>query len=156
MIKIEIPGYDTLEIENLVLDYNGTIACDGKVVRGVMEKLQVLRTRVKVYILTADTYGSVKKEFENTGIDVHILTSGNGTQEKSDFVKSLGAMRTMCMGNGSNDAKMLEESRLSIGVIGGEGCSMKALAAADIVVKDVLEGLTLLEEPLKIKATLRE
>ena len=29
MIKIEIPGRETIEIEHVVLDYNGTIALDG-------------------------------------------------------------------------------------------------------------------------------
>ena len=60
MIKIEIPGIDELNIENLVLDYNGTIACNGKVIYGVMDLLKKIKSKVKVCILKADTYGSVK------------------------------------------------------------------------------------------------
>jgi hypothetical protein len=29
MIEIDIPGYKKLQLKNLVLDYNGTLACDG-------------------------------------------------------------------------------------------------------------------------------
>ena len=35
MIKIEIPNYKTLELEYLVLDYNGTIALDGEILDAV-------------------------------------------------------------------------------------------------------------------------
>jgi P-type E1-E2 ATPase len=155
MIKIEIPGINELTIENLVLDYNGTIACNGKVVPGVMEILQQIKSKVKVYILTADTYGTVKNEFENTGIEVHILKSDNGTLEKFEFVKNLDSEKTISIGNGNNDAAMLKESLLSIAIMGGEGCSFKALANADIVVGNILDALSLLEDPIKIKATLR-
>ncbi len=155
MIKIEIPGINELTIENLVLDYNGTIACNGKVVPGVMEILQQIKSKVKVYILTADTYGTVKNEFENTGIEVHILKSDNGTLEKFEFVKNLDSEKTISIGNGNNDAAMLKESLLSIAIMGGEGCSFKALANADIVVGNILDALLLVEDPIKIKATLR-
>jgi len=35
MLTIEIPGVRTLRIEHLVLDNNGTLACDGRLVKGV-------------------------------------------------------------------------------------------------------------------------
>ena len=31
---IEIPGFKRLFLANLVLDYNGTLACDGKLING--------------------------------------------------------------------------------------------------------------------------
>ena len=155
MIKIEIPGINEINIENLVLDYNGTIACNGKVIPGVMEMLQQIKSKATVYILTADTYGTVKKEFENTGIEVRILNSDNGTLEKCEFVKNLGSEKTISVGNGNNDAAMLKESVISISIIGSEGCSYKALANSDIVVTNIIDALSLVEDPIKIKATLR-
>ena len=44
MIQIDIPGYKTLRIKYLVLDVNGTLACDGKLVPGVKERIDQLRT----------------------------------------------------------------------------------------------------------------
>lgn len=50
---------------------------------------------------------------------------------------------------------MLKKAVLGIAVIGYEGASVKALNAADIVVKDINEGLGLLQNPKRLKATLR-
>ena len=35
MIKVSIPGFKSLSLKYLVLDYNGTIAIDGALVPGV-------------------------------------------------------------------------------------------------------------------------
>lgn len=155
MIKINIPASEAINIENLVLDYNGTIACDGEVIPGVMAMLERLRSKVKIYVLTADTYGTVRKAFEGTGIDVHILEKDNGTLEKYDFVRGIGLEKTLSIGNGNNDVSMLKESLLSIGVIGREGCTPQVIMNADIIVTDILAALEMLEDPIKIKATLR-
>ena len=40
MVRIKIPGMEFLEIEHLVLDYNGTIAINGILIDGVMERLK--------------------------------------------------------------------------------------------------------------------
>ena len=42
MIKIEIPGRETIEIEHVVLDYNGTIALDGQLIAGAAERIREL------------------------------------------------------------------------------------------------------------------
>jgi len=52
MIKYKIPGRGEIEIENVVLDYNGTIAVNGKIIEGVKELIQKLKEYVNVYILT--------------------------------------------------------------------------------------------------------
>jgi len=39
MIRIEIPGYKIINAKHLVLDYNGTIAIDGLVMKDVPELL---------------------------------------------------------------------------------------------------------------------
>jgi len=38
MISINIPGWGNVEIENIVLDLNGTIATDGKIPSEVKKK----------------------------------------------------------------------------------------------------------------------
>ena len=43
MIKIEIPGREAIVVEHLVLDYNGTIAEDGDLIKGVEDRLTALR-----------------------------------------------------------------------------------------------------------------
>ena len=39
MVEINIPGYGMLRLEHLVMDYNGTLAVDGRLIDGVKEAL---------------------------------------------------------------------------------------------------------------------
>ena len=71
MLQIEIPGREQpLRLDVLVLDYNGTIACDGQLIDGIGERIRELCTKLPVYILTADTYGTVKRQCEGLGAEI--------------------------------------------------------------------------------------
>jgi soluble P-type ATPase len=65
MIGIDIPGWGNIEIENIVLDLNGTIATDGKIPSEVKEKINSLSKKTKLYILTADTQGTASVEISD-------------------------------------------------------------------------------------------
>lgn len=155
MLVYEIPGRETLEIENIVLDYNGTIAVDGKLLEGVEYLLDRLKEYVDIYILTADTYGTVKKECKN--IDGRVLTfpRENAGASKKDMVEKLGAKNTLCIGNGFNDIPMFKESALSIAVIEGEGMCGQLLLYSDIVARSIVEALSIVLNKDRIRATLR-
>jgi len=60
MITIDIPGYKKLKLAHLVLDYNGTLACDGKMITGVKKCLTALAKPLKIHVITADTFGKAK------------------------------------------------------------------------------------------------
>ena len=51
MIIYEIPGREDLEIKNIVFDYNGTIAKDGKLIEGVKELINSLAEKADIFIL---------------------------------------------------------------------------------------------------------
>ena len=68
MITIDIPGSQKLELEHLVLDYNGTIACDGFLILGVKDILINLSRSLTIYVLTADTFGGAQKELQGIPI----------------------------------------------------------------------------------------
>lgn len=155
MISLEIPGIGEMKLHSLVLDYNGTIAFDGKIEEGVLEQLNLLAKKLKVYVITADTFGQAITECKGLMGDVVILQNPLGAQEKEDFVTSLGAEQVVALGNGVNDCLMLQKVALGIAVIGGEGASVKAIQAADIVVKDIQQALGLLLHTKRLKATLR-
>ena len=70
MIQIEIPGRETMEIRHVVLDYNGTVAVDGLLLEDVRQRLARLKELAPVYVLTADTYGTVRTQCEDLGIQV--------------------------------------------------------------------------------------
>jgi soluble P-type ATPase len=153
MLRIMIPGRDDLKIENVVFDFNGTLATDGKLNETVTGLIAQIGKDVAVYILTADTYGTVRMECEGLSIQVKAIGSG---LDKRVFVGSLGDSNTICIGNGMNDVGMFEASALSIAIMGREGCAVKAICAADIVVRNIEDAFELILKPTRITATLRE
>lgn len=154
MIKIEIPGRGDYEIENAVFDYNGTVAVNGDMSENTKENLKKLSEYIKIYILTADTYGTVKKKCENLPVSVEVFPTHDAADYKEKIVKSLSG-QSICFGNGYNDIKMFDVADLSVCIIEGEGCAGKLLAHSDIVVKSIDDALSLVFNTEKIKATLR-
>jgi soluble P-type ATPase len=70
-------------------------------------------------------------------------------------VDELGAEHVVAIGNGANDAAMLQQAVLGIAVLGGEGLATACLTAADIVVPSIESALDLLLYPRRLVATLR-
>ncbi len=155
MLNITIPGVGELAIKHVVFDFNGTLATDGKLRPSLVPLLAQLKAKAKLYVLSADTYGSVREECGDLGLEVRVLSSKNGAAEKRAFVRERGAETTVCVGNGVNDAGMFEICALSLLIMGEEGCAVKTFAKADIIVKNSEDALNLLLHPQRITATLR-
>jgi len=152
---IDIPAYRTVDIRHIVLDYNGTVAKDGKVKAGALALMRELCGLFSVYVLTADTFGTVKEELEGSQIVVKILQTQDHSAEKARFVDDLGANLCAAVGNGNNDMQMLSHAALGIAVVGDEGCSTKAILASDLVCGGIEEALELFLHPKRLVATLR-
>lgn len=155
MIRIAIPGRDDIIIENIVFDFNGTLATDGKLLPGVKAAIEAISQLADVYILSSDTYDSVIEECKGLNVRIRLLSGNYIGFEKRRFVKELGAKNTICIGNGMNDIEMFEICALSIIVSGEEGCAAKALLKADLVVTNINTALQLIQNPKRITATLR-
>lgn len=154
MIRIEIPGRDVIEIEHIVLDYNGTIALDGELVPGAAERIRTLSSLASVYVLTADTYGTVRAQCAGIGAEVKTFPRAGAADCKEEIVRALGG-KTACIGNGFNDIKMFGTADLSIAVMDGEGVCAALVSHADVLVRGCCEGLDLLLKPDRLRATLR-
>lgn len=155
MIKIIIPSYKNLEINNIVFDYNGTLALDGDLKGSVKEKLNLLSKDVNLYVVTADTYGNARENLKDTYVNLNIISQEDGTFDKLDFIKSLGSENTIAVGNGNNDSLMLKEAIVGISIIGREGACTKALLNSDLTINDIEDCLDLFLNPSRLKATLR-
>lgn len=155
MIQVDIPGIKKIYVEHLVLDYNGTVAEDGKLINGVADILNRISDNLEVHVITADTFGKSAEELKGVKCTLDIIGKGDQQKQKLDFIESLGAEKVISIGNGFNDLLMLEESILGIAVIQKEGASAKTVAAADIVVTSITDALELVLNPLRIAATLR-
>ena len=155
MLEINIPGDRKLQLKHMVLDYNGTIACDGDLIAGVKENLVALADQLQIHILTADTFGKARSGLEGIKCELSIIDSNAQDVSKLEYVKRLGAENAVCVGNGRNDQLMLKEAALGIAVILEEGAAVAALKAADIVCTHIVTALELLTNPLRLMATLR-
>jgi soluble P-type ATPase len=151
-LKVEIPGRETLSLEHLLLDQNGTLSNRGELIGGVAERLARLRSELAVHILTADTFGTLEEVVAQLGVSGERVASG---VEKRTFVERAGGESCVAIGNGNNDVSMFESCALSIAVTGPEGASTRAILAAQIVCASITDALDLLLEPRVLVATLR-
>ena len=155
MLEINIPGRRALRLEHLVLDYNGTLACDGELLDGVRDRLDALAGALHVHILTADTFGKARAQLVGVPCDLSILPAEDQDRRKLEYVRRLGPETTVCVGNGRNDRLMLREAGLGIATVQAEGAAVQTALAADVISPDILTALDLLTHPLRLVATLR-
>lgn len=155
MIEVDIPGRGVLSIRHLVLDVNGTVARDGDLLPGVVEPLRELRKVLAVVAITADTHGTARALEAAAGVRVQVIQRGQEAEQKVRLVEELGAETVAAVGNGANDAGMLEAAGLGVCVIGPEGAATTAVLASDVVVTSIDDALALLLAPHRLVATLR-
>lgn len=155
MIQISIPGYKVLNIKNLVMDFNGTMAEDGKMIPGLKARLEILKEICEIFVITADTFGSVESELKDLPVRIRILDQQNQIEAKREFIHQLGASGCACIGNGRNDSSMLDDAALGIIVLQKEGASVFAISKADIITGNIIDALDLLIFPKRLIATLR-
>ncbi|RME81409.1 MAG: ATPase P, partial [Caldilineae bacterium] len=143
MLEIIIPEREVLTLEHLVLDLNGTLACDGVLLPGVGERIARLRKVLQIHLLTANTHGGGDEIARVLEIEFNLLGPGAGGPQKDAFVQALGPERVAAIGNGVNDAAMLKRCALGIAVGGCEGTAIGALLAADVYTPNILDALDL-------------
>ena len=155
MLQVDIPSRGLLRLEYLVLDVNGTIALDGQLLSGVGARLGQLSGSFDVWLVSADTQGTLTELATALQAKAQRLQSGDEAAQKAALVDELGTERVVAIGNGANDAAMLQRAALGIAVLGGEGLATACLAAADVVVPSIESALDLLLYPRRLVATLR-
>jgi len=156
MIEINIPGRETLRLEHLVSDVNGTLAIDGQLIEGVPKMLRQLRDRLLIHTITADTYGKQGWIDQQLNLTAVRIEGENEAEQKAEYVRELGQETVVAIGQGANDAEMIKTAGLGIVLLSPEGTAVQTLLAADIVTPDIITALELLVKPNRIRATLRK
>lgn len=151
-VEIDIPGRGSLRLDHLVLDVNGTLTNRGELIEGVAVRLAALRARLDVHILSADTFGTLGTVSAELEIGAHAVSTGD---EKARYVTELGSERCAAIGNGANDAGMLETAALGVAVVGPEGAAASAVRSADVVCSSIVDALDLLLDERTLVASLR-
>jgi soluble P-type ATPase len=155
VIKVEIPNYGHIEIEHFVTDFSGTLSEDGGLLPKVKEKLNELSSKLKIHVLTSDTFGRAEKELEGVNCILHVLKGEGHVFQKEKYVQDLGADTVAALGNGNNDIKMLRAAKLGIAVCLKEGCSVESLTASKLLVMSPIDAIELFLYPKRLIATLR-
>lgn len=152
----EIPNYKRLEIENILLDINGTIQFSGKISEELKQKIIELKQKFQIILISADTRGNLKEIASELGVNYEKLTKKRSEREqKEKIVEKYNKENTIAIGNGNNDELMLKKAALGIAIIGSEGASIKAITSADIIVTNPIDAIDLILEEKKLIATLR-
>lgn len=154
-MKIEIPGYKTLNLKYLILDYNGTIAVDGQIPDTVKDRLRQLADQLEIYVLTADTHGTAKEKCKGLPLTIQTFPDGSAMDAKVKHVVQLGAETCAAVGNGRNDILMLQKSGLAVAVMEREGVYGGLVAESDVCVRSIEDALDLLLYPKRLIAALR-
>ncbi|HWR38991.1 MAG TPA: ATPase P [Patescibacteria group bacterium] len=156
MISITMPDGEVMTFEQVVFDYNGTLAADGIISPAIRKLLTELANQVTVTIITADTFGLARSQLAGLDtVELIILEPGMGGKEKARHVQQAGSATTVVVGNGNNDQAMFQVAGLSICVLGPEGANTAALYASKIVVRSPEDAIGLLLHPQRLVATLR-
>ena len=157
MIHVNIPGSEeTLAISHLVLDFNGTLALDGRIKPGVADLLKELARHLQVHIVTAGTFGGVENEIRGIPCVLKILQGADQTGQKARYVEELGAE-----GDGVHRQRPQRQRHAGKsatghpGRAGGGGGDRQACWPPTSSARDILSALRLLLHPLRLTATLR-
>jgi soluble P-type ATPase len=154
MITLLRPGQDPLEIHFILLDFEGTLSSDRRVHPKAKDKINLLSKRTKIYILTKEEKTLAEETLKKVKAEIVDFKEGKASQQKLDLLRQLGTIRTVAIGNGIDDAPMIEEAGFSICVMGKEGASSEAMQKADVVFTTIIDALDFLLKPLRQKATL--
>jgi soluble P-type ATPase len=137
------------------MDYNGTLAQDGRLLEGVKPRLDSLVALIHLHVITADTFGIARNQLNGLPCKLEILPVEEQAQAKLAYVEVLGRDQVVAIGNGRNDRLMLAGAALGIAIVQEEGASTETLSAADVVMPDILSALDMLLFPKRLIATLR-
>jgi soluble P-type ATPase len=155
MIEIGIPGRDDLRLVNALIDFNGTLAFDGRLIDGAADRLRALSMLLELHVVTGDTTGTAREALVGLPVQLHLMPRDDQDVAKRAVLARFDAARTVAIGNGRNDRGLLEQAALSIVVVGREGCAAASLVRADIVCASIVDALDVLLTPRRIVATLR-
>jgi soluble P-type ATPase len=154
MILLQRPGQEPLEIECIVLNFEGALATDQRVHPKAKDKINLLSKRARIFVFTTGEKERVSAVLRNVKAEVIYLKEGDASRGKLDFLQQLGPHRAAAIGSGINDVEMIEHSSLGIGVMSREGTFAEVLGKADLVFLTILDALDFLLKPLRQKAVL--
>ena len=148
-----IPKGNSIEINNIVLDLNGTLAVKGV----VSEKTKLLIKELKkleyrIVLISGDIRGNAKIIAEELEIELFL---GNTSEEKANQMQFFNKENTAAIGNAKIDIGTFKNSILSVATLQAEGIHTAILKHVDIIVPSIEDALNLFIEKKSLEGTLR-
>jgi len=160
-IFVDIPGLGRRDFRILASDFTGTLSRAGRLTPGVRPALAALAKQLDIYVVTADTFGTVRQALARLPLEIHCLSGpgGNHDRQKRAFVRAFDLRSVVALGNGHLDTLFLQAVRraggLAIAIDNGEGCALDAILSANLFISGAANALNLLLDPRRLIATLR-
>lgn len=157
MMELSIPGFKEthLRLHDIILDFNGTLAVDGKLISGVKKRLIHLSRMLAIHVVTGNSFGTAEQELKGIPCKVMLLSPEHQAKEKHDYLMCLNPSSVVSIGNGRNDRLLLKGSAISIAVVQEEGAATETLKYADLVCTSIISALDLITNPTRLTASLR-
>ncbi len=153
-MNFDIPNSKSLKIDTIILDLNGTLTLDGKIIKGVKERLaKIQKQGIRLVLFSGDTRGTAEKIAKKLGLEY--IKASNG-KEKMAQAKRLKLQTCAAIGNGLIDYFIIKAVKLGIVTLQSEGVHAQTLAIADIIVPSIIDALDLFLKPQRLIATLRK
>jgi len=153
-MKIEIPKGNTIEINTIILDLNGTLSVNGIVneqTKIIIKKLKNIG--YKIVLISGDIRGTAKEISEELNIDLFLGTSSN---EKALQMQQFNKTTTAAIGNARIDIGTFLNAEISIATLQAEGIHTGILKYIDIIVPSINDALNLFINIKSLAGTLRE
>jgi soluble P-type ATPase len=152
-MKFDIPGQAMLEIQTVILDLNGTLTIDGKLIEGIEERIKILQANgLEFRLFTGDTLGTGTSIAEKLGLKLHVTKDGKAKFEEGQSLKS---GQFAVIGNGRIDLDLFRSAALRVTTLQEEGIYAPLLSETDVLVKSIRDALDLFIHPKRLIATLR-
>jgi len=153
-MKIQIPKGETIEINTIVLDLNGTLSVNGIVSEQTKKQIKELQNLgYRIVLISGDIRGNAKTISDELNIELYL---GATSEEKAEQMQQFDKETTASIGNARIDIGTFENSKLSIATMQAEGIHAEILSFVDIIVPTINDALNLFIDIKSLAGTLRK
>ena len=150
---INSPNNEIIDIENIILDLNGTLANYGIVsskTKSLIKKLKELNYRI--ILISGDIRGNASVIAKD--LDIELLLADNSNL-KAQQIKKFDPQKTAAIGNARIDIGTFINAKISIATLQHEGIHTDIIKYVDIIVPSIEDALNLFIETKALEGTLR-
>jgi len=147
------PNNEIIDIENIVVDLNGTLANYGIVsnkTKALIKKLKELDYRI--ILISGDIRGNASVIAKDLGIE---LLLGENSNLKAKQIKMFNPQKTAAIGNARIDIGTFLNAKLSIATLQQEGIHTDIIKYVDIIVPSIEDALNIFIDTKALEGTLR-